>query len=231
METLNWSLVVDLLLALIIIWKLVQGRRDGVVKRLGRLAALAGALLAGGYVKRSFAEQVSERWLEPGILKLLTHARESMGLEDLLVNLARILDKANLPGFLKVNVPERVAALGSEADSVVEKAAKVVSLRLSEWLLFLVAAILAYAIIRICFDGILDPVIRKLPIVGSLNGLLGALLGAALGVVMAVFLLWLAFHLIPALSAPGRPLSPEGVERTYLTKFVFQQLPNLFIRG
>lgn len=231
METMNWCLAVDLLLAVIVIWKLLQGRRDGVVRRLGRLAALAGALLAGGYVKRSFAGQVSERWLEPGILRLLTHARESMGLEDLLVNLARILDKANLPGFLKVNVPERVAALGSEANSVVEKAAKVVSLRLSQWLLFVVAAILVYALIRICFDGILDPVIRRLPIVGSVNGLLGALLGAALGAVMAVFLLWLVFHLVPALSAPGRPLSPEGVERSYLTKFVFRQLPNLFIRG
>ena len=46
-----------------------------------------------------------------------------------------------------------------------------------------------------------------------------------------MFLLWLAFHLIPALSAPGKPLSPEGVARTYLTKFVFQQLPDLFVRG
>ena len=232
MDILNWSLAVDLLMALIVIWKLVQGRRDGVVRRLGRLAALVGALLAGGFAKRKFAAAVSAQWLEPGIGKLLTHARESMGLEDILVNLAKILDKARLPDFLKVEVPERVAALGNDlADSVVEKATKVVSLRLSEWLLFLVAAILAYVLIRIVFDGILDPVIRKLPIVGALNGLLGALLGAALGVVMAVFLLWLAFHLIPALSAPGKPLSPEGVARTYLTKFVFQQLPDLFVRG
>ena len=109
MDILNWSLAVDLLMALIVIWKLVQGRRDGVVRRLGRLAALVGALLAGGFAKRKFAAAVSAQWLEPGIGKLLTHARESMGLEDILVNLAKILDKARLPDFLKVEVPEQNA--------------------------------------------------------------------------------------------------------------------------
>ena len=232
MDKLNWTLTVDLVLVLIVLLKLAQGRRDGVIKRLGRLAALVGALLTGGFVKREFAEEVAQQWLEPSIGKLLTHARETLGLEDLLINLTRILDKANLPGFLKARVPERVAEMGSElATSVVGRATQVVSLRLSQWLLFLVGAVLAYTVIRIVFDGILDPVIRKLPIVGSVNRLLGALLGAALGAVMAVFLLWLAFHLIPSLSAPGAPLSPEKVEGAYVTRFLFKNLPNLFSPG
>ena len=232
MNALNWTLAVDLLLVLIVLWKLLQGRRDGVIGRLGRLAALAGALLAGGFAKRQFAAAVSSQWMEPGIGRLLTHAREALGLEDLLDNLARILDKARLPDFLKARVPERVAEMGSElADSAVGKASQVISLRRSQWLLFLVAAILAYTLIRIVFDGILDPVIRKLPIVSSLNGLLGALLGAALGAIMAVFLLWLAYHLIPSLSAPGAPLSPEKVEGSWVTGFIFRKLPGLFTPG
>ena len=69
---------------------------------------------------------------------------------------------------------------------------------------------------------------RKLPIIGTANALLGAILGAILGALMAILLLWLAFHLLPALSEPGGILSPEGVERSFLTKFCFQTFPNLF---
>ncbi len=45
---------------------------------------------------------------------------------------------------------------------------------------------------------------------------------------MAILLLWLAFHLLPALSEPGGPFFPENVERSLLTKFCFRTFPNLF---
>ena len=45
MDKVNWTLAVDVVLALLVLWKLLQGRRDGMVRKLGGLAALVGAVL------------------------------------------------------------------------------------------------------------------------------------------------------------------------------------------
>ena len=191
-----------------------------------------GALIVGNFASKRYAGMVSERWLAPALEKWFSHIRESLGLEDLLENLAEVLRGVNLPQFLKVNVTEQVTVqMGTASQRVgiaVGEAAQVVAQRLAGWLLFLIAAVLAYAVIKLVFDGLLDPVIRKLPIIGTANALLGAILGAILGALMAILLLWLAFHLLPGLSEPGGPLSPEGVERSFLTKFCFRTFPNLF---
>ena len=175
---------------------------------------------------------MAEQWLTPALDKWFNHIRESLGLEDLLENLAEILGGVNLPQFLKVNVVEQVTAqLGMASDRVdvaVGEASQVVAQRLAGWLLFLVAAILAYAIVKIIFDGVLDPLIRKLPIIGTANALLGAVLGAVLGAIMAILLLWLVYNLLPSLSEPGGIFAPENVERSFLTKFCFRTFPNLF---
>ena len=232
MDKINWTLAVDVVLALLVIWKLLQGRRDGMVRKLGGLAALVGALIVGNFASKTYAGAVSEKWLAPALEKWFTHIRESLGLEDVLENLADVLGNVSLPQFLKINVAEQVTEqMGAASQRVgvaVEEASVVVAQRLAGWLLFLLAAVLAYAVIKLIFDGVLDPVIRKLPIIGTVNALLGAILGAILGAVMAILLLWLAYHLAPALSQPGGPLSPESVEKAYLTKLCFRVFPNLF---
>lgn len=232
MDKLNWSLAIDVVLVLIVLWKLLQGRRDGVVKKLGGLVSLAAAILAGRFAMQNYAALLAERWLGPAMDKLLNHARESLGLDDLLENLTQVLNTARLPDFLKVGVPDRAAELlggaARSAGSAVGAASQVVAQRLSGWLLFLAAAVLAYALVKICFDGVLDPAIRKLPIIGTVNGLLGAVLGAVQGVLIALLLLWLVYHLVPGLSESGGPLSPEAVQRSYVTRFCFEALPGLF---
>ena len=229
MDQLNWSLAIDLIMAVIIVWMLLKGRADGVVKKLGGLLSLAVGLLLGRAAKAQYAELVAERWLTPAIGRLLTHARESLGLADLLENLTEILNKASLPGFLKANVAENIASGASTfLDSAVNTASNEVGLRLSGWLLFFFTAILAYVLVRIIFNGVIDPVISNLPIIGKINSFMGLVLGAVLGAVLSIFLLWLAYHLVPALSQPGGPLSPESVEKSYLTRFCFQIFPGLF---
>ena len=229
MDQLNWSLAVDLVMALIIVWMLLKGRADGVVKKLGGIVSLAAALILGKAAKDQFAGLVAERWLTPAIGRLLTHARESLGLADLLENLTDILNKASLPGFLKVNVAEGLTTRGGAfLDSAVSSASEVVGLRLSAWLLFIVTAVLVYVLVKIIFNGVIDPVISNLPIIGKINSAMGLVLGAILGAVISVFLLWLAYHLVPALSQPGGPLSPEAVEKSYLTRFCFRTFPSLF---
>ncbi len=232
MDKLNWALAVDAILLLVVIWKLITGRRDGMVRKLGGLAALVGALFAGDFVSKRYSALVAERWLGPALDKWFTHIRESLGLEDMLDNLAEILNGVSLPQFLKLNVTEQVAQrLGQTRDGIgvaVQEASQVVAQRLAGWLLFLVAAILAYALVKVIFDGVLDPLIRKLPVIGTVNALLGAILGAIQGAIIALVLLWLAYHLLPGLSQPGGPFSPECVERSFLTKLCFQAFPNLF---
>ena len=99
MDKLNWTLAVDVVLVLIVLWKLVQGRRDGMVKKLSGLAALVGSLLVGSFVSKRFAAQAAEMWLSPALDKWFQHVRESLGLEDLLENLADILRNISLPQF------------------------------------------------------------------------------------------------------------------------------------
>ena len=229
MDQLNWTLAIDAVMAVIILWMLLKGRADGVVKKLGSLAAVVAALLLGKAAKAQYAPLVAERWISPAMQGILNHARESLGLSDLLENLAEILNKASLPGFLKIHVPEDVAGMGnSYLDSAVSSASGVVGERLSGWLLFTVTAILAYALVRILFNGVIDPVISNLPVIGKINHFAGLVLGAILGAVLSVFLLWLTYHLVPALSQPGAPLSPEAVEKSFLTRFCFQTFPGLF---
>ena len=228
MDNLNWTLIIDIVILLILLWKVLQGRQQGVVKRLGGLASLVCAIIGGRIVRDSFADRVSNLLL-PKITDLLTHARESLGLSDLLENLTEILKNAQLPAFLKTNIAESVTTRAGEAlDSAVSAAAELISQRLSEWLLFLLAAAIIYVVVKLIFDGVLDPVIRKLPIVKNVNRLLGAVLGLVSGILLAGLLLWLGYHLLPDLSADGGPLSAAAVAKSWVIRLYFQLFPALF---
>lgn len=229
MDNLNWTLIIDVLLLILLLWKLLQGRQQGVVKRLGGLAALVCGILGGRIVRDQFAGKLSDALLLPRVTDALTHARESLGLNDLLENLSEILGQVRLPAFLTEHVADDLTTRAEGAlDSAVASAAEVISLRLSEWLLFLLAAAIIYVIVKLIFDGVLDPVIRKLPIIKNVNRLLGAVLGLISGILLAGLLLWLGYHLLPDLSAPGGPLSPESVAKSWVIKLYFQLFPALF---
>ena len=77
MDKLNWTLAIDVLLALLVVWKLLQGRRDGVVRKLGGLAALVGALIAGNIVSKRFSAMAAEKWLAPALEKWFSHIRDN----------------------------------------------------------------------------------------------------------------------------------------------------------
>lgn len=228
MDNLNFTLIIDLVILLILVWKVLQGRQQGVVKRLGKLAALVCGILGGRIVRDSFADRVSTVLL-PRVTELLEKARESLGLSDLLDNLNDILAQVKLPDFLKTNVSESLTTRAGEVlDSAVSSASAIIAQRLSEWLLFLLAAAIIYIVVKLIFDGILDPVIRKLPLVKNVNRLLGAVLGLISGILLAGLLLWLAYHLLPDLSAPGGPLSAAAVAKSWVIKLYFQLFPALF---
>lgn len=226
---LNATLAVDAILALILLWKLLQGRRQGVVKKLGGLAALVCAVWGAREVSSRFGQQISDRWLLPFVTKALERARDSLGLSSLLSDLGGVLNGASLPGFLKTDVLETVTEQLSEtAATALNTAADVVAARLAGWLLFALSAVVIYAVVSILFNGILDPLIRRLPIVSGVNRTLGAILGAALGVLITALLLAVAYRLLPDLSQPGGVFSPEAVERSLLLKYYLRFLPGIF---
>lgn len=228
MEKLNLTLIFDLVILAILIFKLLQGRSQGAVKRLGGLAALVCGIFGGRIARDSFSGKLSELLL-PKITELLNHARESLGVNDLLENLTEILAQVKLPDFLKTGVQESVTTrAGAAVDSAVATASGIIAQRLSEWLLFLVGAAIVYVVVKLLFDGILDPVINKLPIIKNINHVLGAALGLVVGIITAGLLLWLAFHLVPSLSAEGGPLSESAVAGSWVIRQYFRLFPKLF---
>lgn len=228
MDKITPSLVIDVVLGLILLWKLLQGWSQGVVKRMGGLVSALLGILGGRIVRDRFAAQVSALLL-PKVTQVLEHARESIGVSDLLENLSEILSKAKLPAFAKLDVAEDLMTRAGEAvDSAVGSAAEVISQRLSEWLLFLAAALVIYILLKIIFNGVLDPVIRKLPIVKWLNKLLGLLVGLISGIVVVGLVLWLVYHLMPAFTESGHILSKEAIAGSWIASKYFAQFPALF---
>lgn len=228
MDKITPSLIMDAVLGLILLWKLLQGWSQGVIKRLGGLVSALLGILGGRILRDRFAAQVSALLL-PKITTVLEHARESIGVSDLLDNLSEILNSAKLPAFAKLDVAEGLMARAGEAlDSAVNAAAEVVSQRLSEWLVFIVAALVIYILLKIIFNGVLDPVISKLPIVKWLNKLLGLAVGLISGIVVVGLVLWLVYHLMPAFTESGHILSEEAIAGSWIASKFFARFPALF---
>ena len=228
MDKITPSLIVDVVLGLILLWKVLQGWSQGVIKRLGGLASVVFGIIGGRIMRDRFAAQVSDALLLPKVTQVLEHARESIGVSDLLENLKEILNSAKLPLFAKLDVAEELTRAGEAVDSAVGTAAEVVSQRLSEWLLFIVAAAVICILLKIIFNLILDPVVRKLPLIKWVNKLLGLVVGLISGIVVVGLVLWLVYHLMPAFTESGHILSEEAIAGSWIASKYFAQFPALF---
>ena len=192
------GIAADVVLLIIILWKVVSGVRSGAVRMLGGLVSLGCGIVGGRLLSSIFAETVAERLLFPSIHDILNRAMDNLGVADLLENLSGILENANLPDFLKSDVLEQAAERLREAGSTaVTNAAEVIAQRLAGLILFLLGLVLVTLLVRVFFNGVLDPVISNLPILGGTNRLLGGLLGAAQGILLAGLLLFLVYRLLP----------------------------------
>ncbi len=232
LERLNPGLIVDAVIAVIILFKLLQGRSEGAVKKLGRLAALVCAIFGADYIRDAFARELAEKYVRPFVYDRLSEQLDRLGLSDAVENLSALFDRLRLPQFLQSSVAERVgeesAGLGSSVGTAVSSASSIIAERVAGWLLLIAGFAVVYLVIKLLFDGMLDPVIRKLPLANRANSLLGAILGAVIGAILAGLLLVIVHTLAPSLSVGGKPLfSPEAVEKTYLLKLYFRALPGL----
>lgn len=236
-------LIADLILVLIILLKLFQGRRQGAVKKLGKLAALICGIAGGKLIKDRFADAVSGRYVEPFIGKTIERAgdklgigsiSENLGLDEIGESLGQILQNTQLPGFLTNSAADEAMKsfgerTGGAIDAAIGAATVNIALQLTSIILFVVSALLIFFLVKLIFNGILDAIIRKLPIFKSLNKLLGAVIGVLEGIVIAGLILLAAYKLMPRLSEePQAWLSSYSVSRSYVVKTYFKVFPEVF---
>ena len=225
------GLLADVILLAVILWKLISGVRSGLVRMLGGLISLGGGIFAGSLLKSLLAETVAELWLDPAIGRVLERAKDNLGLSDLLENLERILDNAELPAFLKLNVAEQVRQMQENGATAVANAAQLIAQRLAGWILFILGLIVAALLLRLLFSGVIAPLIDHIPLVNETNRALGGVLGAALGILLAGLRLFLCYKLLPVLSErSGRIFAEDSVEGSILMKQYFRLLPGVFRR-
>jgi hypothetical protein len=130
-----------------------------------------------------------------------------------------------LPVFLQSSVSEQVASANNGINTAIGSAATIIAERLTGWLLFAIGFAAIYLILKLIFDGMLDPLIRKIPIMNSLNSLIGAVLGALIGIVTVGLLLVVLYIFVPSLhTGEDALLSPQTVEASYILKLYFRAL-------
>lgn len=223
------GLLADVILLAVILWKLISGVRSGLVRMLGGLISLGGGIYAGSLLRALLADTVAENWLEPAILRVLERAKDNLGLSDLLENLQRILDNAQLPAFLKLNVAEQVRQMQENGATAVTNATEVIAQRLAGWILFVLGLIVAAVLLRLLFNGVIAPLIDHIPLVNEANRILGGVLGAALGILLAGLVLFLCYKLLPVLSeSSGRIFAEDSIQGSILMKQYFRLLPGVF---
>ncbi len=225
------GLLADVILLAIIAWKLISGVRSGLVRMLCGLISLGGGIWAGSLLRSLLADTVAELWIAPAIGRVLERAKDGLGLADLLENLERILESAQLPAFLKLNVAEQVRQMQVNGATAVTNAAEVIAQRLAGWILFLLGLIVAAILLRLLCNGVIAPLIDQIPLVNEANRILGGVLGAAMGILLAGLVLFLCYKLLPVLSeSSGRIFAPDSVEGSILMKQYFRLLPGIFRR-
>ena len=142
------GLLADAILLAIILWKLISGVRSGLVRMLCGLVSLGGGIAAGSLLRSMLADTVSANWLTPAIDRVLEKAKDNLGLPDLLENLERILENAQLPAFLKLNVADQVRQMQVNGATAVTNAAEIIAQRLAGWILFFLGLVIAALLLR-----------------------------------------------------------------------------------
>lgn len=227
---LSIGLAVDLLLLLIILWKLVSGVRSGAVRMLGGLVSLGCGIYGGILLRALLAKPLGEQVLAPAIRRALDKAMDNLGLSDILENLGSILNNAELPEFLKLDVIRETAVRMQEnGATAVANATDLIAQRLAGWILFLLGLIIITILIRLLFSGVIAPLIDNIPLVNEANRILGGAIGAALGILMAGLLLCLCYRLLPTLSEKaGQIFAEDSIQGSILMKQYFRLFPAAF---
>ena len=187
------SLLLDIVLALLLVWSVVQGFRRGFILTLCSLLAVFIALAGGWYLASHYAVPVQET-LEPIIIQRMVPDRPE-----------EALDHSGDAQSLAESVQEQVENAAQAAqDAVIVQQAKAVAALTAKVLMFL-AGFVGVLLIWLLLCHALD-LVAKLPGLNFLNRAMGAVLGLIKGLILLLVLRWLlcdALHLIPEQVAEG----------------------------
>ena len=187
------SLLLDIVLALLLVWSVVQGFRRGFILTLCSLLAVFIALAGGWYLASHYADPVQET-LEPVIIRRMVpdHPEESM-------------DQSGDAQPLAESVQEQVENAAQAAqNALIVQQAKALAALTAKVLMFL-AGFVGVLLIWLLLCHALD-LVAKLPGLNFLNRAMGAVLGLVKGLILLLVLQWLlcdALHLIPEQIAEG----------------------------
>ena len=187
------SLLLDIVLALLLVWSVVQGFRRGFILTLCSLLAVFIALAGGWYLSTHYSEPVQEA-LEPMIIRRMVPDRPEEAQDQ-------YGDTSSLAESVQTQMEH---AAQSAQNALIVQQAKVLAALTAKVLMFL-AGFVGVLVIWLLLCHALD-LVAKLPGLNFLNRAMGAVLGLVKGLILLLVLQWLlcdALHLIPEQIADG----------------------------
>jgi uncharacterized membrane protein required for colicin V production len=235
----NAALIADAVLAVIIIVALVSGGRQGAIKKLSRIAAIICGVLAGNFVKKNFAQSLSDGLIRPFVDNILKSAERNVDFGELAsdisaeagqsaaaaelpdlsgVDLSGLgLSEIRIPGVDLQNVISNMRidrAAGDLAANIRSSVADAVK-SAADTLSFNFAGIILFVLTALIVFILVKLILRKLlsPLVASIPivGGIDRLLGAVLGAAEGLLIAGLVLFVACKVS----PLLPEAVQKVF----------------
>lgn len=241
------AIIADLVLLIIIAGNILSGGKKGAINKLSKLAALVCGVLAGSFLKRTFARPISDRLVRPFFEALLTKAGDKINIGEVVAGTGQSgassagsieLSGINIPG---VDLQKIFSGIDRTASNIVESiekalsgainsAADTLAYNITGIVLLVLGTLLIYALVKLILRRLLDPLVSSIPVIGGLNRIAGAVIGALEGVIIAGIVLFAVYKLSPLLSKRIEELFlAENVSETFIIKQYFLRFPRIFI--
>ena len=224
--------VVDIVVVALLAAFAGRGVTRGLILSAGKLVTLAGGLvgahLGAFYLKAPVAERIILPWLststggaaENGPVEQIMGELAAAGVEGERV-LMDLLESMGFPRFsISRGWGTLIDRLTGTGTNIMETARNLVAQRIAYVLLFIILFLGIQLVMMILFtsmDGL-----KNLPIAGLANKLGGGALGLVTGGIAVWGIMTLLILFVPAVTEPGGILSPEVLDRTKVSKKVFE---------
>jgi uncharacterized membrane protein required for colicin V production len=219
----NNAVILDGLVIVILIASAVSGAKRGLLMSLSRLVGLAAGIFGGKIAVDAFSPIISRRFVFPlvdeavhSVLAATPDVKMVHDAQNALHSARELLTKVlEQLGLATVSLSKIADDIAGELMAGSGDIAAVISRRLSEILVFIVAFFVIQAVAHLILRA-LDEVLR-LPVIGLPNRVGGAMLGFAKGMVMVVLLLWAGLTFLDSQTQNGGLLSPEIIRQTVIS--------------
>lgn len=225
-------IVLDCAVVVIIIWCAIAAYRAGFVTTVTRLAGLIVASIAASKVAEILSPLIFDNFVASPIRDQLHTALTSPGGDGAAnATLSQVLAALpepilNLMGIEQgaQNLESSFAAALSESveqgsNFIMENLIRPAVLNLIELLLFLILFSVFMVVVRLVIRAIMG--VRRIPVIGGVDGILGAVLGVAKGVIIVMILAFVLVMLAMLTNNQLGWLSQDVIDRTALFRYFY----------